>query len=106
MLCCAVGFYSLLPSVVLGVQSFGRHDAPWPALIATPVSALMIGFAGVLLWLRRRLGVVLLAIGAVLPAIANATLGLPVRGPGVLLVIAAVLILLNLRQLHGDRRGR
>lgn len=101
ILCCAIGFYSLLPSVILGVQSFRAHDAPWPSLLAAPVSALLVGGAGVLLWLRRRLGVVLLAIGAMLPAVVNASLGLPAEGPSVLLVIAAVLILLNLRQLRG-----
>jgi len=103
ILCCAVGFYSLLPSIVLGVQAFGRHEAPWLPLLAAPVSALMIGVAGVLLWLRRRLGVVVLVIGAVLPAIVNATSGLTVHRPSVLLVVAAVLVLMNLRQLHGRR---
>ena len=99
ILCCAIGFYSLLPSVILGIEAFRAHDTPWPVLLAAPVSALLIGGAGVLLWLRRRLGVVLLAVGAVLPALVNASLGLPVHGPSVLLVIAAVLILVNLRQL-------
>lgn len=99
LLCCAIGFYSLLPSVILGVQSFRAHDAPWQSVLAAPVSALLIGAAGVLLWLRRRLGVVLLAIGGVLPAVVNVSLGFPVHGPSVLLVIAAVLILFNLRQL-------
>jgi len=100
ILCCAVGFWSLLPAVIHGAQALGSHTVPWPAVVAPGVSALLIGFAGVLLWLRRKLGVVLLAVGGVLPAVTNAALGRPVHGPGVLLMVAAVLVVMNVRQLR------
>jgi hypothetical protein len=106
ILCCAVGFWSLMPAVVHGAQAIGDHALPWPAVAAPVLSALLVGFAGVLLWLRRRLGVVMLAVGGVLPAVTNAALGLPVRPPSVLMVVAAVLVLLNVRQLrHGSARN-
>jgi hypothetical protein len=105
VLCCAVGFWSLMPAVIHGAQALSDRQMPWPAPAAPVVSALLIGFAGVLLWLRRKLGVVLLAAGSVLPAITNAAVGQPVHGPNVLLVVAAVLVLVNLRQLrHGSAR--
>lgn len=106
ILCCAVGFWSFMPSVIHGAHALASRDASWPAVISPVVSALLIGFAGVLLWLRRRLGVVLLAVGGVLPAVTNAALGQPVRPPSVLLVVAAVLVIMNVRQLrHGSARN-
>ena len=102
ILCCAVGFWSLMPAVIHGAQALGSDAAPWPEVVAPVVSALLIGFAGVLLWLRRKLGVVLLAVGGALPAVTNAAFGRPVHGPGVLLVVAAVLVAMNVRQLRHE----
>jgi len=100
ILCCAFGFWSLMPAVILGAQALRDREVTWPVVLAAAVSALLIGFAGVLLWLRRKLGVVLLAVGGMLPAVTNAAVGRPVHGPNALLVVAAVLVLVNLRQLH------
>jgi hypothetical protein len=100
ILCCAIGFWSLMPAVIHGAQAISGREVTWPVVVATVVSALLIGFAGVLLWLRRRLGVVLLAVGGVLPAVTNAALGLSVRPPSVLLVVAAMLVVVNVGQLR------
>jgi hypothetical protein len=100
LICAGIGFYGFLATVALTARLFEQHRGPWAPVFVEPISALMILLAGLLLWLRRRAGVPVLLVGAVLPPLVHRFMGGPVRAPSVLLVAAAFLLAANLKHLR------
>ncbi len=100
--CVATGFYSGLGRIAVAPTWLaGHNDVPaWPLLLADLTGACLLLVAGVLIWLRRRVGVVVILASVALSAIVRLTVGLPIRSPGWPLLAALALIAANIRRLH------
>jgi hypothetical protein len=100
ILCAGVGFYGFLITTTMSARLLELHRGPWVPVVADPLGALLILIAGILLWLRRAAGVALLLAGAALPPLVHQLVGGPVRMPSILLLVAAVLLMANVKHLR------
>jgi hypothetical protein len=100
ILLAAVGFYGLLGALGVSIPLLTSHRGPWLPLVLDPVGDLLICVAAVLIWLRRRVGVLVLVGGWLLPTAANLYAGRPVQRPGVLMMLALLMVAANVRRLR------
>ena len=100
ILCAGAGFYGLLGALGVSVPLLASHRGPWLPLVLAPIGQLLICGGAILVWLRHRLGVLLLVIGWALPAAANQYFGGPLHLPGMLVLVGFLLIVVNVKHLR------
>jgi hypothetical protein len=99
-LCAAVGILSLFLALATGIPLLRSAPASWiPLVVNTTVSILMC-VAAVLVWKRRRLGVIMIALAWVLPTLLNVLAGQSPRLPSLLMVLALLTLALSWHLLH------
>ncbi len=99
ILCGAVGLHLLIDALGHSIPLLAAHQGPWLPVLTRPVTALLVCAAAILVWLRRRIGALLLVLALALPLATGLFLGRPARAPGMLLMIALA-VAANVRQLR------
>lgn len=102
ILCAASGVWALLDRVGRGQAWLASHPGGvgWSLLALDVVGALLLIAGGALVWLRRRVGVLALFVGWVLPQGAPLAAGGGMRVPAWPLVVGLLLVALHVRRLR------
>lgn len=102
ILCAASGVWALLDRIGRGRTWLATHPggAGWSLLALDIMGALLLIMGGVLVWLRKRAGVLALFVGWALPLAAQLAVGGGLRIPVWPLAMGLLLVALNVRRLR------
>jgi hypothetical protein len=99
-LCAVVGLLSALAVIVMESDQASRSRTPALALLTNPAAAVAVCVAAVLLWRRRKWGGYLLVAAAIVPNLVSIGYGIPLRMPGLLMLLAIITVAVNWAELR------